>query len=221
MNLTVRAMTRYTAGLALTMLFLFVPAGTFNWPHAWRLLLLLFVPMLAIGAVLRFQAPILLRKRLDAKESEPAQKLITALMAILSAAMLITAGLNFRCGWHAFPGAVVTAGAVLFSLGWLLYAETLRENPYLSRTVRCEAGQKLVDTGLYACIRHPMYTAALTLFLTMPLILNSPASLAASLLYVPLFAARIKNEERVLEKELEGYAEYKRRVRFRLIPGIW
>ena len=215
MNLTARAVTRYTAGLALTMLFLFVPAGTFDWPHAWHLLILLFVPMLMIGAVLRFRAPALLRKRLDAKETEPAQKLIAVLAAIVSAAVFVTAGLNFRYGWCVFPGAV------LFSLGWLLYAELLRENPFLSRTVRSEAGQKLVDTGFYARVRHPMYTAALMMFLAVPLILNSPASLAVSFLYAPLFAARIKNEERLLEKELEGYAEYKRRVRFRLIPGIW
>ena len=215
MNLTARAVTRYTAGLALTMLFLFVPAGTFDWPHAWHLLILLFVPMLMIGAVLRFRAPALLRKRLDAKETEPAQKLIAVLAAIVSAAVFVTAGLNFRYGWCVFPGAV------LFSLGWLLYAELLRENPFLSRTVRSEAGQKLVDTGFYARVRHPMYTAALMMFLAVPLILNSPASLAVSFLYAPLFAARIKNEERLLEKELEGYAGYKRRVRFRLIPGIW
>ena len=221
MNLTARAVTRYTAGLALTMLFLFVPAGTFDWPHAWHLLILLFVPMLAIGAVLRFRAPALLRKRLDAKETEPAQKLIAVLAAIVSAAVFVTAGLNFRYGWCVFPGAAVMAGAVLFSLGWLLYAELLRENPFLSRTVRCEAGQKLVDTGFYARVRHPMYTAALMMFLAIPLVLNSPASLAVSFLYAPLFAARIKNEERFLEKELEGYAGYKRRVRFRLIPGIW
>ena len=221
MNLTARAVTRYAAGLALTVLFLFVPAGTFDWPHAWLLLILLFVPMLAVGAVLRFRAPALLRKRLDAKEAEPAQKLIAALTAILSAAVLITAGLNFRCGWYAFPGTAAVAGAVLFSLGWLLYAEILRENPFLSRTVRCGAGQKLVDTGFYACIRHPMYTAALSMFLAIPLVLNSPVSFAVSLLYAPLFAARIKHEERLLEKELEGYAEYKKRVRYRLVPGIW
>ncbi len=220
-KLFLRASVRALAALTLTALFLLVPAGTFRWPNAWLLLALLGIPALITGAVLLRRAPELLEKRLRTGESDPVQKKLVFLSLILASAALTAAGLNFRYGGLLFPNGAVIIGAALLSAGYLLYAETLRENHYLSRTVECGPDQKVIQTGVYRFVRHPMYAAALIIFLAIPLILASPVSLAVSLLFLPIIVLRIKNEEKLLAERLEGYAAYKTKVKWRLLPRIW
>ena len=220
-NLFARGMARFLGGVLLMALLLFPAAGTLAWPEAWLLMGLLFVPMFAAGLVMLARRPALLEKRLSASEREDAQKRVILLSALMFLAAFLLAGLSFRFGWLRLPEWVSWAAAALFHTGYVLYAEVLRENAYLSRTVEVQQGQKVVDTGLYGVVRHPMYMSTLLLFLSMPLILRSALSFLVMLLYLPIIAARIKNEEQVLEAGLAGYADYRRRVKYRLLPYIW
>lgn len=216
-----RAITRFLSGVMILGLLLFLPAGTLAWPDGWLLMGILFVPMFAAGLVMLAKSPELLRKRLSVKEEQGEQKQVIVLSGLMFLAAFVLAGLNFRFGWMVLPRWLVWTAAGLFLLAYLLYAEVLRENVWLSRTVEVQEHQQLVDTGLYGVVRHPMYAATLLLFLSMPLVLGSPVSFVVMLLYLPLIAKRIRNEEEVLEQGLEGYADYKKRVRYKVIPGIW
>ncbi len=220
-KLFVRAIGKFALGFVLVGLLIFLPAGTLRFPDGWLLMGILFVPMFAAGLVMIKKSPALLEKRLNAKEQEGEQKKVIAWSGLMFLAAFVLAGLNFRFGWITMPRWSVYAAAAVFLLAYLLYAEVLRENEYLSRTIEVQEGQKVVDTGLYGVVRHPMYAVTLALFLAMPLVLGSPLSFAVMLCYVPLIVRRIRNEEQVLEKGLAGYAEYEKKVRWRLIPGIW
>lgn len=216
-----QAMGKFFGGFFLVALLLFLPAGTLRYPHAWLLLALLFVPMFGAGLVMLRRNPALLRARLNAKEQEMAQKRIVLLSGLLFICAFVLAGLNFRFRWLLLPDWAVWVAAAVFLIAYALYAEVLCENTYLSRTIGVQEGQKVVDTGLYGVVRHPMYFATVLLFLSMPLVLSSPLSFAVLLLYLPLIVKRIKNEEKVLEKGLLGYAAYKHKVKYRLLPFIW
>lgn len=220
-KLVFNAVGKFVAGLVLVAGLAFLPAGTWHYWNAWLLIGILFVPMLVLGVGLIVGNPELLRKRLKSRETEQTQKAVVALTAVLFLAAFVVAGLNFRFSWCVLPRGVVIAAAVVFLLGYALYVEVMRENAYLSRTVELQAGQKVIDTGLYGVIRHPMYTATLLMFLSLPLVLGSPISFVIMLGYVPVLLRRIKNEESVLETGLPGYTEYKARVKYRLIPHIW
>ena len=220
-GLLVRALMKFSLGVVILGLLLFVPAGSFRFWQGWLLMGVLFVPMLIAGFVMLFRNPELLRKRLNAKEEEKEQKTVVAFSGLLFIAAFVVAGLNWRFGWLVLPGWVVWVAAALFLGSYFLYAEVLRENTFLSRTIEVQEGQKVIDTGLYGIVRHPMYMATNILFLTMPLVLASPISFLIMLLYLPLIAKRIRNEEAVLEQGLEGYRDYKRRVRYKVIPFIW
>lgn len=200
---------------------LFLPAGTIRYPGAWLLIIVLFLPMFIAGLVMMRKNPELLRKRLNVKEEQAEQKTVILLSAIMFLSAFIAAGLNFRYGWIVLPFWTSCAATAVFLLGYILYAEVLRENVWLSRTVEVQKDQKVVDTGLYGVVRHPMYMATLLLFLSMPLILGSPISFIIMLMYIPIIAKRIRNEEAVLEEGLEGYTEYKRKVKYKVIPFIW
>ena len=208
-------------GLIVVGVLLFVPAGTLDYWQGWMFVALLFVPMFIAGVVLMFRNPELLRKRLEAKEEEKEQKWVVALSGLLFIAMFVVAGLNRRYLWWVLPDWAVYSAAVLFLVGYLLYAEVLRENVWLSRTIEVQEHQKVVDTGLYGIVRHPMYAATLILFLTMPLVLASPWAFVIMLFYIPVIDKRIRNEEMVLEEGLEGYKEYKKRVRYKVVPFVW
>ena len=220
-KLFLQGITKFLLGLVILGALLFLPAGTFAFPQAWLLLGILFVPMFAAGIVLMIKNPKLLEKRLNAKEKENEQKAVLAFSALMFAAAFVVAGLNFRFGWIVLPVWASWAAAVVFLGAYALYAEVLRENVYLSRTVEVFEDQKVIDTGLYGVVRHPMYMTTLLLFLSMPLVLGSPFSFAIMLLYIPIIALRMKNEEQVLERELAGYREYKQRVKYKIIPFIW
>lgn len=221
LKLFTQAIFKFLGGLLIVGLLLFLPAGTFVWRQAWLLLGILFVPMFIAGLIMMKRAPDLLRKRLDAKEEEKEQKTVIVLSGLMFLAAFIVAGLNFRFRWIVLPVWVSWAAAVLFLLAYVLYAEVLRENIWLSRTVEVQGNQKVVDTGLYGIVRHPMYMTTLLLFLSMPLVLGSVISFVIMLLYIPIIAKRIRNEEQVLEGGLEGYAEYKKRIRYKVIPFVW
>ena len=221
LKLFTQAIFKFLCGLLIVGLLLFLPAGTFVWRQAWLLLGILFVPMFIAGLIMMKRAPDLLRKRLDAKEEEKEQKTVIVLSGLMFLAAFIVAGLNFRFRWIVLPVWVSWAAAVLFLLAYVLYAEVLRENVWLSRTVEVQENQKVVDTGLYGIVRHPMYMTTLLLFLSMPLVLGSVISFVIMLLYIPIIAKRIRNEEQVLEGGLEGYAEYKKRIRYKVIPFVW
>ena len=220
-NLLIQALAKVSLGVVLMGLLLFLPAGSFRYWQGWLLMGILFVPMFVAGFVMLFKNPDLLRKRLNAKEEEKEQKTVVALSGLLFIAAFVVAGLNWRFHWCGLPDWAVWVAAVLFLFCYLLYAEVLRENTYLSRTIEVQENQKVIDTGLYGIVRHPMYMATTVLFLAMPLVLASPISFLIMLLYIPLIAKRIKNEEVVLEDGLEGYKEYKERVKYRIIPFIW
>ena len=220
-KLFIQALTKFLAGLLIVGLLLFLPAGTFAYWQAWLFIGILFVPMFIAGIWLMFSSPELLRKRLSAKEKQGEQKWVVALSGLLFIAMFIVAGLNFRYGWFLMPDWTTYAAAGLFLLGYVLYAEVMRENVWLSRTVEVQENQQVIDTGLYGIVRHPMYSATMILFLSMPFVLNSVWAFALMLLYIPIIVKRIRNEEVVLERDLAGYKEYKQRVRYRLIPYIW
>ena len=212
---------RMIAGLVLMGALLFLPAGTWCYPGAWRLLALLFLPMPVIGIVLAVKAPELLAKRLNAKEQESEQKQVIVLSALIFILGFVLAGLDFRFGWTQLPLAVVIAGMVLFLMAYVLYLEVMRENAYLSRTVEIQEGQKVIDTGLYGVVRHPMYMAVTILFLSMPLVLGSVIAILPFLGIPAVLVKRIKNEEQVLEAGLPGYREYEKKVAFRMIPFLW
>ena len=216
-----QAFVKFLIGLLLVGLLLFLPAGTFAYPQAWLLIGILFVPMFLAGLIMMRRNPELLRKRLNAKEDQAEQKTVIFLSGLMFLAAFLLAGLNFRFGWLVLPVWVSWAAAVLFLLAYALYAEVLRENAYLSRTIEVQENQKVIDTGLYGIVRHPMYMSTLILFLTMPLVLGSLISFIVMLAYLPIIAKRIRNEEQVLEEGLDGYREYKTRVRWKVIPFIW
>lgn len=216
-----QALTKFGVGLAVVMALLFVPAGTLCYWQAWLFIGALFVPMLVVGIVLMIHNPELLRKRLDAKEKEGEQRAVVALSSLLFAGVFVVAGLNYRFGWWVLADGIVVGAAILFVLGYAMYAEVMRENVWLSRTVEVQDNQQVIDTGLYGVVRHPMYTSTLILFLSMPLVLASPWSFVMMLLYVPIVVKRIRNEEALLRRELKGYDEYTRRVRYRLVPYVW
>ena len=216
-----QATGKFFAGLILTKLLLFGSAGTGHYFGGRLLGCVLFIPMFAAGIVMMFKAPELLRKRLNAREEQGEQRAVIALSALMFVILFVSAGLSFRFGVLLLPRGVQIAAACVFLLGYALFAEVLRENAYLSRTVEVQEGQKLVDTGLYGIVRHPMYSATLLLFISMPLILGSVISFAVSLVYLPIIRKRILNEEKVLEEGLPGYVDYERKVRWRLVPGVW
>ena len=215
------SMVKFLSGVLLLGLLLFLPAGTFAYWQGWLLMGILFVPMFVAGLVMMAKSPELLRRRLNAREEQTEQKQVIAWSGLMFLAAFLLAGLNFRFGWIVLPRWLVWTAAGLFLLGYLLYAEVLRENVWLSRTIEVQEHQKVIGTGLYGIVRHPMYAATLLLFLSMPLVLGSVLSFAVMLLYLPIISKRIRNEEAVLEQGLEGYADYKKRVKYRLIPGIW
>ena len=220
-NLFGKALSRFFLGVVILGVLIFWPAGSFGYWQGWLLMGILFVPMFIAGFVMMARNPDLLRKRLNAKEEEKEQKTVVALSGLLFAAAFVVAGLNWRYRWSVLPDWAVWVAAVLFLVCYLLYAEVLRENTYLSRTIEVQENQKVIDTGLYGIVRHPMYMATTVLFLMMPLVLASPISFAIMLLYLPLIAKRIRNEESVLEQGLEGYGDYKRRVKYKVLPFIW
>ena len=220
-SLFISALTKYIVGLALVMLLLFLPAGTLGYWNGWLFIALLFLPMLVLGVVLLLKAPDLLAKRLNHKESQSEQKKVVSGSALMFLAGFILSALDFRFGWSHVPVWVVILAAVVLLLSYGMYAEVMRENAYLSRTVEVQQGQKVVDTGLYGLVRHPMYLATVLLFLSIPLVLGSWWGFVVFLCYPFLIARRIRNEEQVLEEGLEGYRDYQNKVRYRLIPMIW
>lgn len=216
-----QAIAKFLGGLLLVGLLLFLPAGTFAWWQGWLLIGILFIPMFIAGLVMMKKSPELLRKRLDAKEEQSEQKTVIALSGLMFLAAFVVAGLNFRFQWIVLPAGVSWAAAVVFLLAYALYAEVLRENVWLSRTIEVQENQKVIDTRLYGIVRHPMYMSTLLLFLSMPLVLGSVLSFIIMLAYIPIIAKRIRNEEKVLEDGLAGYAEYMKRVRYKVIPFVW
>lgn len=219
--LFVQAIVKFSLGVVLVGVLLFLPAGTLNYPGGWLLMAILFIPMFAAGLVMMRKNPDLLKKRLHAKEKQSEQSTVVKLSGLMFLAGFIVAGLDFRFRWLPLPGWVPYAAATAFLLAYLLYAEVLRENTYLSRTIEVQEGQKVIDTGLYGIVRHPMYSATLLLFLSMPLVLGSLLSFLCFLAYPLIIAKRIRNEEEVLKAGLPGYAEYLQRVKWRLLPLIW
>jgi protein-S-isoprenylcysteine O-methyltransferase Ste14 len=220
-KLFISAITKIIMGIVIVGLLLFLPAGSLEYYNAWLFMGLLFVPMFIAGIIMMIKNPELLRRRLNTKEKEMEQKEVILFSAIMFISGFIIAGLNYRYEWIILPDIVVIIASTLFLLSYLLYAEVLRENAYLLRTIEVEKDQKLVDTGLYGIVRHPMYAATIILFLSMPLILGSIISFIIFLSYIFLIVKRIKNEEEVLEKDLKGYKEYEQKVKYRLIPYIW
>ena len=220
-TLFLQSLTKYLLGVVILGLLIFLPAGSLGYWQGWLLMGILFVPMFVAGLVMMVKNPELLRKRLNAKEQEKEQKTVVALSGLLFVAVFVVAGLNWRFQWWVLPNWVVWMAAVVFLACYALYAEVLRENTYLSRTIEVQEHQKVIDTGLYGVVRHPMYMATTLLFLMMPLVLASPFSFLIMLLYIPLIAKRIRNEETVLELGLEGYSEYKQRVKYKVLPYIW
>ena len=216
-----RAIAKFAGEVVLLGLLLFLPAGTLRWRQGWLLMGILFVPMFAAGLVMLRKSPALLEKRLNAKEEQGEQRRVILLSGLMFLAAFVTAGLNFRFRWIVLPEAVSWIAAAVFLLGYALYAEVLRENVWLSRTVEVQENQRVVDTGLYGVVRHPMYMSTLLLFLAMPLVLGSVISFVITLAYVPIIARRIRNEEAVLEAGLQGYAAYKRKIRWKVIPFVW
>lgn len=220
-NLFLQALKKIIAGFVAIGVLLFLPAGTLHYWNAWLFVAILFVPMFFLGILMLFKTPKLLERRLDAKEKVNEQKLVVALSGIMFVAAFVVAGLNFRYSWHSLPDYVIWSGTVIFLLSYLMYAEVMRENAFLSRTIEIQENQKVIDTGLYGVVRHPMYSATLLMFLSIPLILGSIISFAIMLAYIPIIAVRMNNEEKVLEEGLKGYREYKQKVRYKVIPFIW
>ncbi len=216
-----QASTKFLFGLIIIFLLLFVPAGTLNYPNGWLFIAFLFIPMLVAGIIMLIKSPELLKRRLDGKEEESEQKIVLLVSAIMFFLAFVIAGVNFRLGWFTLPKTVVIIASAIFILSYVMYGEVLRENTYLSRTVEVSENQKVVDSGLYGIVRHPMYTSTIFMFLSMPLILDSPISFIIMLIYPIIIIARIKNEEKVLEGKLDGYSEYKEKVKYKIIPFIW
>ena len=221
MKLVVEALTKFSCGLLMVGLLIFLPAGTLSYTYGWLLIGLLFGPMLIAGFVMLAKSPDFLKKRWDAKEKQGTQKGVVAFSGLMFIAGFVVAGLDFRFGWSRMPTWVVITASVLFLAAYGLYAEVMRENAYLSRTVKVEEGQTVVDTGLYGIVRHPMYMATLLLFLSIPVVLGSWYALIVFAFYPAIIITRLKDEEALLEKELTGYKEYQKKVKYRLIPYIW
>lgn len=220
-KLFVSAIVKFLLGVFLVGILVFLPAGTLAFFNGWLFMAILFVPMFIAGVVMMVKNPSLLESRLDAKEKQQEQSLVVKLSGLMFFAGFIVAGLDYRFGWLQLPRGVVIVAAGMFVVAYALYAEVLRENTYLSRTIRVQENQRVIDTGLYGIVRHPMYSATVLLFLSMPLVLGSLYSFLIFLVYPFLIAKRIKNEEALLEKELEGYSEYKKKVKYRMIPFVW
>lgn len=220
-KLLLSALIKYLVGVVMVGALVMLPAGSAEYWQGWLFMAVLFIPIFIVGVVMFVRSPELLEKRLRAKEGASEQSIVVRLSGLLFIAAFVIAGFNWRYGWCVLPEWAVWSAVVLFVAGYMLYAEVLRENAYLSRTIEVQAGQKVVDTGLYGVVRHPMYTATILIFLSMPLVLASPLSFALMLIYIPLIIKRIKHEERLLERELEGYGDYMQRVRYRLIPYIY
>ena len=215
------AIIKFALGVLMIGLLIFIPANTINYWNGWLFMGILFIPMFIAGIVMMIKSPELLRKRLNAKEKEREQKQVVALSGLMFLVGFITSGLNYRYGWIILPNYVVIISSIIFILAYIIYAEVLRENAYLSRTIEVQENQKVIDTGLYGIVRHPMYGATILLFLSMPLVLGSLVSFVIFLAYPFIIAKRIKNEEEVLEKDLQGYSEYKKKVKYKVIPFIW
>ncbi len=220
-KLFIAAITKFLLGVALVGLLIFLPAGTFSYFNGWLLMGILFIPMFIAGIVMMFKNPQLLKRRLSAKEKQKEQNIVIKLSGLMFLLGFVIAGLNFRFNWYTLPKVVVIISAVVFLVAYILYAEVLRENIYLSRTIEVQENQKVVDTGLYSIVRHPMYSVTLILFLAMPIVLGSVYSFLVFLLYPFIIVRRIKDEEEFLLQELDGYCEYKQKVKYRLIPFIW
>jgi protein-S-isoprenylcysteine O-methyltransferase Ste14 len=220
-DLLAQALVKFFLGVMILGILIFLPAWSLHYWQGWLLMGILFVPMFVAGLVMLARNPELLRKRLNAKEQEAEQKTVVRLSGMLFIVAFVAAGLNWRHNWCVLPNWAVWVAAGLFLASYLLYAEVLRENTYLSRTIEVQQNQKVIDTGLYGIVRHPMYMATTILFLAMPLVLGSPISFLIMLGYIPVIVKRIKNEEKVLEEGLEGYAEYKKKVKYRILPYIW
>ena len=221
MKLFISAISKLVIGLGAIATLLFAPAGTFAFPGAWRLLMLLFIPMIIMGVALLIWAPETLSRRLRSKEERVKQKGVVALSGILFVASFILAGLDFRFGWSSLPNWALWTSSIVFLLSYGMYAEVMRENEWLSRSIEVMEGQKVVSTGLYGIVRHPMYTATILMFLAMPLVMGSWWAFLVMIPYVLAIVTRIKDEETLLTKELEGYQEYKEKVRWKLMPYIW
>ena len=221
MKLFIQALIKFILGLVLVGGLLFIPAGTFDYWNAWLLIGLLFIPMFIVGIILMFKNPDLLKRRLDAKEEEKEQKEVIALSGLMFVSGFVVAGLNYKYNWITLSNTTVIIASILFGISYILYGEILRENTFLTRTIKVEKNQEVVDTGFYGVVRHPMYAITILLFLSMPIILNSPISFIIFLIYPFIIVKRINNEEKVLTKELKGYKEYKKKVKYKLIPFIW
>ena len=221
MKLAFRALIKYLFGLFFVAALLFLPAGSFDYGNAWLFLGLLFIPILILGVVLLIKAPDLLEKRISAKEKENTQKGVVAVSGLMFVAGFVIAGLDFRFGWSNVPIWCVIASSVILLISYALYAEVMRENAYLSRTIEVQEYQTVVDTGLYGMVRHPMYAVTLWLFLSIPVVLGSWWSLLCFAPYIAVIIIRIRNEERVLEEGLDGYSDYMKRVKYRIFPFVW
>ena len=220
-KLFIQAMVKFLSGVLLVGLLIFLPAGTLSFWKGWLLMGILFIPMFIAGIIMLVKNPELLRKRLNAREQQTEQKQVIKLSGLMFILGFLLAGLDYRFTWYPLPDLVSRAAAVMFLLAYLMYAEVLRENTYLSRTVKVQQGQQVIDTGLYSIVRHPMYSATVLLFLSIPLVLGSVISFVVFLIYPVVIAKRIRNEEKILEDGLAGYSEYKKRVKYKLIPFIW
>ncbi len=216
-----QAIIKFLLGVVLVGALLFIPAQTIEYWNGWLFMGILFIPMFFAGIFLMIKNPELLKKRLNAKEKEGEQRKVIALSGLMFLAGFILAGLNYKYSWLVLPNTVVIISSIIFVISYILYGEVLRENEYLSRTIEVQEGQKVIDTGMYGIVRHPMYAVTILLFLSMPLVLGSIFSFVIFLAYLLIIAKRIKNEEAVLEKELKGYTEYKKKVKYKIIPFIW
>ena len=221
MKLLISAITKYLMGITLMGALIFLPAGTLHWSNAWLLMAILFIPMLLMGIIMYIKSPELLAKRLNNKEKRSTQKGVVAMSGLIFIGGFVIAGLNYRFGWHTLPNYISYIFATIFIIGYTLYAEVMRENTYLSRTIEIQENQTVVSTGLYGIVRHPMYTATILMYLAMPLVLDSLIAFAIMLLYIPIIIRRINDEEQLLNAELKGYTEYCTQVRWRLMPFIY
>ncbi|MBR0350413.1 MAG: isoprenylcysteine carboxylmethyltransferase family protein [Clostridia bacterium] len=220
-KLFLQAIIKYVFGVLIVGGLLFIPANSFDYWNGWLFMGLLFIPMFIAGIILMIKNPELLRKRLNVKEQENEQKWVLLFSGLMFIAGFIIAGLNYRYRWIEMPNVVTIISSILFIIAYILYAEVLRENTYLSRTIEVQENQKVIDTGLYGIVRHPMYAVTILLFLTIPLVLGSIISFIIFLIYPIIIGKRIKNEEKVLEKDLKGYTEYKKKVKYKVIPFVW
>lgn len=220
-KLLFQSIYKFLLGVVLVGLLIFLPSGTLSYFNGWLLMGILFIPMFFAGIVMMIKNPDLLRKRLNSKEKRGEQGIVVKLSGVMFCAGFIIAGFGVRFNWYALPSEVVLIGVILFVIAYILYAEVLRENAYLSRTIEVQEGQKVIDTGLYAIVRHPMYSSTVILFLSMSIVLGSVYAVLVFLLYPVIIVVRLKDEEELLQKELAGYSEYMQRVRYRLIPFIW